>query len=148
MVKMKKKTTKAKASSKKKKKNNHHHPIFTEELTIGQRAADAIATFGGSWTFILSFLAFIVFWMVLNTIILTTNSFDNFPFILLNLTLSCLAAIQAPIILMAQNRQAERDRIDAKYDHQINRKAEREVQDIQRDLEEIKKMLQKISRKK
>ena len=128
---------------KKHKKNNHHHPIFTEQLTYGQRAADTISKFGGSWTFIIGFLIFIIFWITLNVALLSAKIFDPYPFILLNLALSCLAAIQAPIILMAQNRQAERDRIDAKYDHQVNRKAEREVQDIQRDIQEIKKMLSK-----
>lgn len=87
--------------------------------------------------------------MIINTIILTSNkAFDPFPFILLNLTLSCLAALQAPIILMAQNRQAQRDRAEAHYDFMVNQKAEREIQDVQHDLEEIKEMLKKLTKGK
>ena len=109
------------------KRSNHptkhrHHPLFRERLSLGQRAADKIAEFGGSWTFIIIFGCFLLLWMALNTFYLFNRGFDPYPYILLNLVLSCLAAIQAPVILMAQNRQAERDRIDANYDHQINRK--------------------------
>lgn len=128
-------------------KSNHlvtkdkHHPIFRQKLTLGQRAADVVASFGGSWTFISIFFFFLFVWMAVNAWILLTKPFDPYPFILLNLVLSCLAAIQAPIILMSQNRQAERDRLDAKYDHAINRKAERENQTMMKDLEQIKKSL-------
>ena len=86
--------------------------------------------------------------MCINSWLLINRPFDPYPYILLNLTLSCLAAIQAPIILMTQNRQAERDRIDAKYDHQINRKAEREIQSIQKDLDKITRHILEIKRKK
>jgi uncharacterized membrane protein len=85
--------------------------------------------------------------MSLNTWFLLRKPFDPFPFILLNLVLSCLAAIQAPIILMAQNRQAERDRIHAHYDYMVNRKAEREIQNMQKDLDEIKSSLTKVRKK-
>lgn len=122
-------------------KRSKNHPSFKHRLSHGQKASDKIAELGGSWTFIFSFLAFLVFWMFLNVFLLKSKTFDHYPFILLNLVLSCLAAIQAPIILMAQNRQAERDRLDAKYDHQVNRKAEREIQNMQKDLDEIKALV-------
>jgi uncharacterized membrane protein len=125
-----------------------HHPIFRQRLTFGQRAADAISKFGGSWTFIILFLMFLLTWIGLNSWLLVHRPFDPYPYILLNLTLSCIAAIQAPIILMSQNRQAERDRIDGKYDHQVNRKAEREIQNIQNDLESIKRMIRQLGQKR
>ncbi|MDP3640637.1 MAG: DUF1003 domain-containing protein [Nanoarchaeota archaeon] len=120
-----------------------HHPIFRQQLTLGQKAADAVAKFGGSWKFISLFGFYILVWMSLNTWLLSREHFDPFPFILLNLTLSTLAALQAPIILMAQNRQAERDRIEARYDHAVNRKAEREIQRLQKDIDAIKKIIGK-----
>ena len=120
-----------------------HHPIFRQQLTLGQKAADAVARFGGSWRFIGLFGFYILVWMILNTWLLFREPFDPFPFILLNLTLSTLAALQAPIILMAQNRQAERDRIEARYDHAVNRKAEREIQRLQKDIDGIKRMIRK-----
>jgi len=123
------------------KRNGNYHPLFSQELTFGQRASDVIANFGGSWTFISLFFIFLFGWIGVNTWIFLNRGFDPYPYVLLNLFLSCLAAIQAPIILMAQNRQAQRDRIDAKYDHQINRKAEREIQRIQKDLYSIRRMI-------
>ena len=120
------------------------HPRLQQKLTYGQRASDIIAKFGGSWTFIILFGVFLIGWMIINAYLLLRNPFDPYPFILLNLVLSCLAALQAPIILMAQNRQGEWDRIDAKYDHAINRKAEREIQAIQRDLASIRKMVRNL----
>ena len=129
-------------------KKKDKHPLFRQRLTLRQRAADAIATFGGSWTFISIFFLILITWNIINAIILTRKHFDPYPFILLNLFLSVLAAIQAPIILMTQNRQTERDRIDAKYDYQVNRKAEREIQDMQKDLDEIKKVLINSRKKK
>lgn len=137
-----------KGKDKKNHKNGHEHPLFSQELTLGQRAADMIAGFGGSWTFITMFGVFLFGWMIINAWIFLNKGFDPYPYILLNLVLSCLAAIQAPIILMAQNRQAERDRIDAKYDHQINRKAEREIQRVQKDLYNIKRMIRDTHNKK
>ncbi|MBW9115089.1 DUF1003 domain-containing protein [Rhizobium cauense] len=97
------------------------------ESSTGERLADAIARVGGSWSFIIAFLLFLVFWCVVNTIILLTRAFDPYPFIFLNLVLSMLAAIQAPIIMMSQNRQAERDRFEAAKDYEVNLKAELEV---------------------
>ncbi|MBY0541763.1 MAG: DUF1003 domain-containing protein [Sphingobacteriaceae bacterium] len=97
------------------------------KLTLGQRVADHIATFGGSWTFIISFFSFLILWIAINILMLTTKAFDPYPFILLNLILSCLAAIQAPIIMMSQNRQEQKDRQRAEHDYKINLKAELEI---------------------
>ena len=96
-------------------------------LTAGQKLADKIAKFGGSWTFIITFFTFILAWMSINIWILVTRPFDPFPFILLNLILSCLAAIQAPIIMMSQNRQEQKDRQRGEHDYKINLKAELEI---------------------
>lgn len=96
-------------------------------LTLGQKVADRIATFGGSWTFIILFFSFLLLWMMINAWVLVTKAFDPFPFILLNLILSCLAAIQAPIIMMSQNRQEQKDRKRAEQDYKINLKAELEI---------------------
>ena len=103
------------------------HDEFQSEATTGQRLADAIARVGGSWGFILGFLAFLVFWALANTVVLVSDAFDPYPFIFLNLVLSMLAAIQAPIIMMSQNRQTERDRFFAAKDYEVNLKAELEV---------------------
>lgn len=97
------------------------------KLTIGQHVADKIAVFGGSWTFIIAFFSFILIWLAINIWVFTTDSFDPYPFILLNLILSCLAAIQAPIIMMSQNRQEQKDRTRAEHDYKINLKAELEI---------------------
>src|SRR5690606_35711341 len=97
------------------------------ELTFGQKLADRVAAFGGSWTFIVAFFTFILLWMGVNIWFLTTQPFDPFPFILLNLILSCLAAIQAPIIMMSQNRQEQKDRQRAEHNYKINLKAELEI---------------------
>lgn len=99
------------------------------EATRGQRAADAVARFGGSWTFIGLFAAVMLAWVVLNSLILARHGkgFDPYPYILLNLFLSMLASIQAPIILMSQNRHAEKDRLDAEHDYEVNLKAELEI---------------------
>lgn len=96
-------------------------------LTTGQRLADHIASFGGSWWFIGLFFFFILCWMAINVLALGQNAFDPYPFILLNLILSCIAAIQAPIIMMSQNRQEEKDRQRAEHDYKINLKAELEI---------------------
>ena len=119
------------------KKEFKNHPILKEKLTTGQRAADGLSKYAGSWGFITGFLVFLLIWMLVN-VYAWVNTWDPYPFILLNLVLSCLAALQAPIILMSQNRQVQRDRIDARYDHAVNRKAEREIQEILKDLNFIK----------
>ncbi len=98
------------------------------QLTTGQKFADKIAGFGGSWTFILTFFSFILIWITVNIWFLVTKPFDPFPFILLNLILSCLAAIQAPIIMMSQNRQEQKDRQRGEHDYKINLKAELEIE--------------------
>lgn len=95
--------------------------------TLGQRVADKVATFGGSWTFIISFMVFLLGWIALNAFWLVNKGFDPYPFILLNLILSCLAALQAPVIMMSQNRQEEKDRERSKQDYMINLKSELEI---------------------
>ena len=100
-----------------------------EKYTLGQRAADTIAKFAGSWAFIFSFVGVLVIWMVIN-IILASNAFDPYPFILLNLVLSCVAAIQAPLIMMSQNRQEEIDRHRAENDYKVNLKTEIMIEDL------------------
>ena len=100
-----------------------------EKYTLGQRAADAIARFAGSWAFIFAFTGVLILWMVINTI-LASNAFDPYPFILLNLVLSCVAAIQAPLIMMSQNRQEEKDRRRAENDYKVNLKTEIMIEDL------------------
>ena len=100
-----------------------------EKYTLGQRAADTIAKFAGSWAFIFSFTGVLVLWMVFN-VILATKAFDPYPFILLNLVLSCVAAIQAPLIMMSQNRQEEKDRRRAENDYKVNLKTEIMIEDL------------------
>ena len=100
-----------------------------EKYTIGQRAADAIARFAGSWAFIFAFTGVLILWMVINTL-LAAKAFDPFPFILLNLVLSCVAAIQAPLIMMSQNRQEEKDRRRAENDYKVNLKTEIMIEDL------------------
>lgn len=109
---------------------------FREQLSLGQRLADKVASFGGSWTFIFLFLAGMVVWMLINTDM--TSPFDPFPFILLNLILSCLAALQAPVIMMSQNRQASKDRLEAHYDYEVNMKAEVEIMDLHAKLDKLR----------
>ena len=113
-------------------------------LTFGQRAADKLTRWAGSWTFIITFFILIVLWMTMNAYwIIFGKSWDPYPFILLNLVLSCLAAIQAPIILMSQNRASEKDRQRAEYDYRVNRKAERENIVILKQLRRIERRLNK-----
>jgi len=107
---------------------------FEEQMTFGQRVADRVASFGGSWTFIGIFVLVMLGWIVLNTT--TPRPFDVFPFILLNLVLSCLAALQAPVIMMSQNRQAAKDRHDAKCDYEVNLRAELEISRLHAKVDE------------
>ena len=110
--------------------------------TLGQKAADFITTWAGSWYFIIFFFVVVFLWMAFNTLwLIFGQRWDLYPFILLNLGLSLLAAIQAPVILMSQNRQAERDRVRTEYDYAINRKAEREIR-------ELKKMIRDLHKRK
>jgi len=106
------------------------------KLTVGQKAADGLAKFAGSWTFIIYFFIILVLWIALNAIVLT-KPFDVYPFILMNLILSCLAAIQAPVIMMSQNRQEQKDRLRAKNDYKVNLKSEIIVEDIHNKLDTI-----------
>lgn len=103
-------------------------PEIASKLTLGDRLSDKIAEFGGSWTFIIFFFLFLATWMAINVWILVSQPFDPYPFILLNLILSCVAAIQAPIIIMSQNRQEKKDRQRAEQDYKVNLKAELEIQ--------------------
>ena len=100
---------------------------LSKDLTRGQRVADRIASFGGSWTFISFFFLFLILWMSTNVFVLIKKPFDPYPFILLNLILSCLAAIQAPVIMMSQNRKEEKDRKRSQNDYKVNLKAELEI---------------------
>ncbi|MBB5040630.1 DUF1003 domain-containing protein [Shinella fusca] len=100
---------------------------YEARQSLGDRVADAIARVGGSWTFIIGFLLFLVVWTLANTVLLSRDAFDPYPFIFLNLVLSMLAALQAPIIMMSQNRQAARDRFEASKDYEVNLKAEIEL---------------------
>lgn len=116
------------------------------KLTLSQRASDKITGIVGSWWFIFGVFALLAVWMVINAFAFIYR-WDPYPFILLNFVLSTLAAIQAPIILMSQNRQSEIDRVRAEYDYQVNIKAEAEITDLQKDVEIIKSMLQDINKK-
>lgn len=113
---------------------------FETELTTGQKLADNVAKFGGSWTFIIIFGVILLSWVLLNALLLARrgDTFDPYPYILLNLFLSMLAAIQAPIILMSQNRQSVKDRLDAAHDYQVNLKAELEILSLHEKLDELR----------
>jgi uncharacterized membrane protein len=108
-------------------------------LTVADRLADRIAEFGGSWKFIITFMAFLLLWVAINTWILVTRAFDPYPFLLLSTGLNMLAALQAPIIMMSQNRQSHKDRLRANLDYQVNLKNELLLSDIIRRLDELKK---------
>jgi uncharacterized membrane protein len=110
---------------------------FEQKFSFGERLADRIADFGGSWTFIMSFGGFILVWVMVNSIFLLTRPFDPYPYILLNLFLSCLAALQAPVIMMSQNRQEARDRLRSENDYRINLKAELEIRHLHEKLDHL-----------
>jgi uncharacterized membrane protein len=113
---------------------------FEKELSFGQRLADKVASFGGSWAFISIFLVALVFWVALNSFFLarSNESFDPYPYILLNLFLSMIAALQAPIILMSQNRQSVKDRLNAAHDYEVNLKAELEILGLHEKIDELR----------
>jgi uncharacterized membrane protein len=115
----------------------HTDQEFETQLSFGQRLSDRFARFGGSWKFIIMFSVIIVVWVLINTIVFLLKPFDPYPFILLNLILSCLAAMQAPIIMMSQNRQEEKDRLRAMHDYQINLKAELEIRQLHQKLDHL-----------
>jgi len=108
-----------------------------QDLTFGQRLADKVASFGGSWTFIIYFGVFILIWILLNIILLVNKGFDPYPFILLNLILSCIASIQAPVIMMSQNRQEDKDRKRGKNDYMINLKSELEIRMLHEKIDHL-----------
>ena len=108
-----------------------------KEMTIGEKLSDKVATFGGSWAFIITFFSLLIGWIILNALILIQKPFDPYPFIFLNLILSCIAAIQAPIIMMSQNRKEERDRQRAQNDYLINLKAEMEIKNLQLNMKNL-----------
>ena len=110
---------------------------FDSRLTLGERLADGLAKFGGSWFFIGIFMAMMVIWMAINSYTRIEKPFDPYPFILLNLVLSCLAAIQAPVIMMSQNRQAAKDRLQAEHDFEINLKAEIEIRKLHERMDHL-----------
>ena len=108
-----------------------------QEITFGQKLADKVAEFGGSWGFIIFFMTFLVVWILLNVFWLSNHGFDPYPFILLNLILSCIAAIQAPVIMMSQNRQEEKDRERSKKDYKINLKSELEIRELHEKIDHL-----------
>ncbi|MDR6953877.1 putative membrane protein [Ancylobacter sp. 3268] len=108
-----------------------------ENRTLGERAADHIASFGGSWTFIIGFCGLLVVWMIVNTVLLAAGAFDPYPFILLNLVLSCIAALQAPVIMMSQKRQEAKDRRRSENDYRVNLKAELEIRHLQEKIDHM-----------
>jgi uncharacterized membrane protein len=110
---------------------------FEKKLTFGERLSDHIAEFGGSWKFLISFGAVLLIWIAINGVILVTHAFDPYPFILLNLILSCLAAVQAPIIMMSQNRAEARDRLRAENDYKVNLKAELEIRHLHEKIDHL-----------
>jgi uncharacterized membrane protein len=112
---------------------------YEERLTFGERLADRLAATGGSWKFIIGFACVLVLWISLNAVFIMQKPFDPYPFILLNLVLSCLAAIQAPVIMMSQNRQNSRDRLRSEYDYRVNLKAELEIRYLHQKLDHFLK---------
>jgi len=109
---------------------------YEKSMTFGERVADRVAAFGGSWTFIFLFMAMMIIWMGVN--IAGVAKFDAYPFILLNLALSCVAAMQAPVIMMSQNRQSDKDRMNAKLDYEVNLKAEMEIMGLHAKIDELR----------
>jgi uncharacterized membrane protein len=110
---------------------------FERKLTFGERLSDHIAEFGGSWKFLITFGAVLLIWICVNGVVLATRAFDPYPFILLNLILSCLAAVQAPIIMMSQNRAEARDRLRAENDYKVNLKAELEIRHLHEKIDHL-----------
>lgn len=126
-------------------KSMHEHELITKNVetaleqkwTLGEKLADKIAVFGGSWTFLICFAVFLFIWIIVNTVVMVSQPADPYPFILLNLILSCIAAIQAPVIMMSQNRQEAKDRLRSQNDYQINLKAELEIQHLHEKLDHL-----------
>lgn len=126
-------------------KSLQQHEVITKNVenqldqnwTLGERLADKIAIFGGSWAFLMCFATFLAIWIIVNTVVMVTHPADPYPFILLNLILSCIAAIQAPVIMMSQNRQEAKDRLRSQNDYKINLKAELEIQHLNEKLDHL-----------
>jgi uncharacterized membrane protein len=110
---------------------------FEKEWTLAERLADRLAAFGGSWTFLICFAAFLTVWIVMNSLVLLWRPVDPYPFILLNLILSCIAAIQAPVIMMSQNRQEAKDRMRSQHDYKVNLKAELEIRHLHEKIDHL-----------
>ncbi len=110
---------------------------FDQKWTLGERLADRIASFGGSWAFLILFFAFISLWIGMNSVVFFVRPIDPYPFILLNLVLSCVAAVQAPIIMMSQNRQEAKDRLRSQHDYQVNLKAELEIRHLHEKVDHL-----------
>jgi len=110
---------------------------YEEKLSVGDQLADKLAAYGGSWKFIIAFAVILVIWVIINSVVLLLKPFDPYPFILLNLVLSCLAAIQAPVIMMSQNRQEAKDRARSQHDYQINLKAELEIRNLHQKIDHL-----------
>jgi uncharacterized membrane protein len=117
--------------------NKNIETKFDQDWTLGERLADKIASFGGSWTFLICFAAFLAIWILVNTVIMVKHPADPYPFILLNLILSCLAAVQAPIIMMSQNRQEAKDRLRSENDYKVNLKAELEIHNLHEKMDHL-----------
>ena len=123
-------------------KNNNHVKPPRHRLTLGQRASDSATAFFGSWHFLVALSIIIALWIMINSVAIW-KGWDLYPFILLNFCVSLLTVFQATIIMMSQERMTQRDRIQSKYDYAINRKAEREISQVQKDLSEIRNILKK-----
>ncbi len=128
-----------------KKSTKNVNKIIDKSLSIGDKVADKIANVAGSWPFIIGFILFILLWIILNVLQLF-NHFDEYPFILLNLALSCIAAIQAPIIMMSQNRQEEKDRLRSEQDYETNMKSEILIEEIFKKIKKIEKKQEEIEK--
>tara|TARA_Y100000310_G_C20328871_1_gene644288 strand:+ start:111 stop:578 length:468 start_codon:yes stop_codon:yes gene_type:complete len=131
----------------------HVHPVVyeagkipTEDRTLGQRASDSLTSKMGSWIFILGFVAFLIAWVLIN-VYMWVNSWDPYPFILLNLVLSCLAALQAPIILMSQNRSAQKDRVNQSYDYTVDRHSLRQINKVLKEVTYLRSDMAELMKK-
>ena len=118
---------------------------FEERLTLGQRLADKVAAIGGSWSFIIGCLVFLLCWAGINLFVLAESAFDPYPFILLNLVLSMIAALQAPVIMMSQNRQAAKDRLAAALDYEVNMKSETAIAELNEKMDQMQGALERLS---